>query len=486
MDRIIVAAWTGVGLAVVGGLGGVGGLGASSTAWAQPPSQPAAPAAASPAAAKPQQPADPSANPAAPAPVDLDWKLLESPLLLNHRQITQREHNMKGPGFLKAGEAYFDHHQPPKYIIFQATVVPPQGVEPDPFYAMYVARLLRESEKSTVFAALDEPIRISAEKSANTCGWFHPTIPWRVLFGSTLTAPAEEKAAGFQVGTRKYVWMFPKEMEVVTRDLRPVHRELTDPTATTPPAVPAGFEGAITKVIERPNYDAECSWSKDGRFVLYAHVRDEPTHGRPDADIWVYDTKTNKSHELVKGEGYDGGPFFSPDGKMICYRSDRRGDDLLQLFVAVLKFDADGVPVGIESEHQITDDQHVNWAPYWHPSGKFLVYGSSGVAHSNYEIFAVEVDLKKSATELRKRRVTFASGADVLPVFSDDGKYMMWTAQRGPMVAGETKPSSQLWIAEVNTAPGGFTDPEHLFDNLPDQRPEGQPAAAPAAHPTNK
>ena len=38
----------------------------------------------------------------------------------------------------------------------------------------------------------------------------------------------------------------------------------------------------------------------------------------------------------------------------------------------------------------------------------------------------------------------------MLPVFSPDGKYLMWTAQRGPMAEGEERPSSQTWIADVN------------------------------------
>jgi hypothetical protein len=47
----------------------------------------------------------------------------------------------------------------------------------------------------------------------------------------------------------------------------------------------------------------------------------------------------------------------------------------------------------------------------------------------------------------RKLRVTHAEGADVLPAFSADGKWMMWTSQRGPKAAGEERASSQLWIA---------------------------------------
>ena len=118
-------------------------------------------------------------------------------------------------------------------------------------------------------------------------------------------------------------------------------------------------------------------------------------------------------------------------------------------------FDADGVPVGIEHEYQITDNESVNWAPFWHPSGKFLVYGTSEVSHGNYEVFAIEIDDAKLKSEnpaasLRRTRLTQANGADVLPVFTSDGKTMMWTAQRGPMMAGEQKPSSQLWVADFD------------------------------------
>lgn len=427
------------------------------------------------------EPPAPASPPPAVTP-DLDWRKLESPLLVNHIQLTNRDRNGTGPGFVKAGEAYFDHQTPPRYVIFQATVQPDAGKDPDPFYGMYVAELLRD-DKSGRITGIADPLRISPPDSANTCGWFHPTTPWRVLFGSTVERPGESQPAGFQVGSRKYVWMFPKEMDVVYRDLAPLHRAFSAPAEGGVPPQPRDWQGPVGKLVARVNYDAECSWSSNGRFVLYSHVRDEPTRGRPDADIWVYDLLADQHHELVKADGYDGGPFFSPDGKRICYRSDRRGDDLLQIFVADLKFNELGVPVGIEREQAITDDQNVNWAPFWHPSGKFLVFGSSAVSHSNYEVFAVQVDMNKSATELRKRRVTFASGADVLPAFSDDGKLMVWTAQRGPMVDGESKPSSQLWLAEVKDGAGGFGDADHLFDNLPDQRPEGP---APAAQPEHK
>jgi hypothetical protein len=45
------------------------------------------------------------------------------------------------------------------------------------------------------------------------------------------------------------------------------------------------------------------------------------------------------------------------------------------------------------------------------------------------------------------RRITEAEGADVLPVFSPDGKRMLWTGQRGD------DRSSQLFVAEWRDLP---------------------------------
>jgi hypothetical protein len=392
----------------------------------------------------------------------LNWRVLEAPLLMNHVQITHRDK------FVKAGEAYFDHESPPRWVIFQAVPVPEEGMEPETGYAMYVAKLTRDDRGR--ITGTEEPVRLSPPGSANTCGWFDPKNPSRVIYGSTILPPSNDQKSGFQVGTRRYVWMFPDEMEIVEQYVFAVGGGAGDRNYVRGPAK----KGTEPKVLfSRPNYDAESSFTRDGKFVLYAHVRDEPTRGRPDADIYVYDMEAKTHTPLVVADGYDGGPFFSPDDKWICYRSDRRGDDLLQLFIAELDW-KDGKLAGIKREIQITDDSAVNWAPYWHPSGKFLVYGSSAVdptRHSNYEVFAVEIDPDKPSGGLRQRRVTFGNGADVLPVFSDDGKLMMWTAQRGPMVDGEPKPSSQVWIAEVNPS-GGLAKPAVLFENLPDQWPE--------------
>ncbi len=395
------------------------------------------------------QPAAPGAAPTPPEP--LDWKSLEARLLSRHVQVTSRQK------FIKAGEQYFNADA--SWIIFQAIAVPESKDQPPAqFYSMYVARLVRDSGGH--ITGTEEPQCVSPPGSANTCGWFHPTEPARILYGSTIGAPTEHEKSGFQVGTNKYRWAFPAEMDVVTQTVRPIVLSLGQARQSQ-----CGTDFVATPLFHREGYDAECSFDKSGRFVLYANVDQSKTtpDGHADADIYVYDTKTHRQHPIVVAPGYDGGPFFSPDGKSICYRSDRKANDLLQLYISDLKFEKadDGamVPVGISREYQVTDNDSVNWAPFWHPSGSFLIYGTSQMGHSNYEVFAVEIDRSKladgKAKELRRRRVTFADGADVLPTFSPDGKLMMWTSQRGTKIDGEERPSSQVWIAEWTGQPFG-------------------------------
>lgn len=390
--------------------------------------------------------AQPPASPAA-AAQPLDWKSAEAPFLADHVQVTFPDK------FVKAGESYFDHQTPPRWIVFQAIPRPAAGQALDANYSMYVARLKRDAAGK--INGVEEPVRVSAEGSSNTCGWFHPTEPATVIFGSTIKPPVATDTPGYSRDKQRYSWQFPPEMEVVMATVRPM---LADDSRVAEKTREAARSLAAVcgphEMFTRPGYDAECSFSKDGRFLLYTHV--DPTNNDP--NIWIFDTKTSKHYPIVTARGYDGGPFFSPDGKKICYRSDRKGNNVLQLFVAELAFGDDGdpeVPVGMAREVQLTGEvagredreQAVSWCPYFHPNGKFVVYATSEIGHDNYEVFALEVNLDKPRELLNKVRVTTASGFDGLPVFSDDGTTMMWTSQRGPKRDDEQRPSSQLWIA---------------------------------------
>ena len=361
------------------------------------------------------------AQPGPPGPgpdADLDWRTAERGILKNHVQLTF------GDRFVKAGESYFSPDD--SMIIFQAVEVPPAGEPADEFYGMYVADVDRTWGGR--IKGLENIRRISPAGSANTCGWFHPTDPSRVLFATTIVAPSESTPPGYQRASGRYRWMFPPEMKIVACDLREV-----DGTAAPLQEV----------LVDAPAYVAEGSWSPDGRHMIYCSLESG------EGDLMVRDLESLRTTNIVPARGYDGGPFFSPDGRRICYRSDRRNNHLLQLYVADLQFDDTGAIVGIEREYQLTDNAHVNWCPFWLKDGRHLAYASSEVGHHNYEVFLVDADpgnVEGSEGTIRygtrKRRITHAPGADVLPAFSHDGRTMIWTSKRG------ASGTSQLWVAD--------------------------------------
>ncbi|MEM7756467.1 MAG: PDZ domain-containing protein [Planctomycetota bacterium] len=379
------------------------------------------------------------------------WLAEEAPALTNHTQLTFAE------DFAKAGEAYFSPDE--RWLIFQAIPMEEaNNASPryTPNYSMYLAPLNRDSDGAVI--GLGEPIRLSAPKSANTCGWFHPTVPGLVLFGSTSAPPEVEDQAGYQREQSDYRWVFHRETEIVAGAVR----EIIEATVFEPTARAAALArpdlNKYEPLFQRDGYCAEASWSPNGRTILYTWV--EP--GTNNGDLWVYDVPTQEHTALISEPGYDGGPFFSPDGRFITYRSDRRGDDLLQIFVSELDLTSDGRVTGIKGEYQLTDDQHVNWAPYWTPDGRGLVYTTSRESHFNYELFAIPFDPANPSARHEPVRVTHADGFDGLGVIAPSGRHLLWTAQRGEDTVNRGRASSQLWIAELASVPAlmGAAEPQ--------------------------
>jgi Tol biopolymer transport system component len=126
----------------------------------------------------------------------------------------------------------------------------------------------------------------------------------------------------------------------------------------------------------------------------------------------------------------------------MTYRSDRKGNELLQVFVADLVFDKSGNITGIRNERQLTDNKEVNFGPYWHPDGKHLVWANSLHGQRNFELYLMRDDGS------RQTRVTFTELGDVLPVFSPDGKWLMWTSRRG------AEKTSQIWVGRFKMPEG--------------------------------
>jgi TolB protein len=318
----------------------------------------------------------------------------EAAHLTNIRQVTF--------GLPRAGEGYFSPDG--ETIVYQAY---PVGY---PFYQIYVQRL---DERT--------PIRISPGRGRTTCAYFTRDGK-QVLFSSAHTNPdmdAIEKAARAEAaagGRRSYQWDFDPAMEIYVAD-------------------PDGAN--LTQLTNTEGYDAEASYSHDGGQIVFTSTRDG------DPDLYLMNADGSNVRQITNVNGYDGGPFFSPDDRWIIFRSDRDEEHMLQLYA---------ISVDGKSEFQLTDDtQTVNWAPYFHPGGKLIVWAradySRGPANANFDLYTMDVtatDVTFSGGE--STRITFHEKADVLPVFSPDGTQLMWTSTR------TDDESSQLWIADWKRA----------------------------------
>ena len=191
----------------------------------------------------------------------------------------------------------------------------------------------------------------------------------------------------------------------------------------------------LKRLTDEPGYDAEGSYSSDGRQIVFTSTRDG------DPDIYVMDADGSNVRQITDADGYDGGPFFSPDDKWIIFRSDREKKDMLQIYM---------VSVDGKHEVQLTDNlDQVNWCPYFHPSGKYFIWAGADYSRgprapqAKFQLFLMDLDYKDGKPVPGKiTQITDDSAADVLPVFSPDGKQLMWTSTRGE------DGTSQLWIAD--------------------------------------
>ena len=133
---------------------------------------------------------------------------------------------------------------------------------------------------------------------------------------------------------------------------------------------------------------------------------------------------------LTSVPGYDGGPFFSPDGTRIIWRRfDERG-----LIADVWTMKLDGTDA-----RQITTFGAMSWAPYFHPSGEYILFATNKLGFENFEVFMVDADGRKEPV-----RVTYSDGFDGLPVPSPDGQLLAWTSSRGGGREG------QIFLAQWN------------------------------------
>ncbi len=269
--------------------------------------------------------------------------------------------------------------------------------------------------------------RVSPGYGKTTCAWIHPDGD-RVLFASTQFDPdciqkqkaeLEDRAAGRQ---KRYAWDYDDQFDLVEWN-RKTHE--------------------YKKLTDTRGYDAEGSYSPDGQTIAFSSNRlaYQPGLSEREKTLFANDPATALDLYVMKSDGtevkritdvfgYDGGPFFSPDSKRLCWRRFSEDGATAEIYSASV----DG-----SDAKRLTSLGAMSWAPYYHPSGDYLIFGTNLNGFANFELYMVDAQGGHEPV-----RVTTTDGFDSLPVFTPDGNELAWTSTR------TSNKKSQIFLAEWN------------------------------------
>jgi hypothetical protein len=199
----------------------------------------------------------------------------------------------------RSGEGYFNIDG--SKMIYQS-----EREEGNPFYQMYVLDL--QTGRST---------RISTGQGMTTCGWLHPNMK-KAMWSSTHHDKEIQEKVATEYAERKapvkkrYSWNYDDQYEIYESDL-------------------TGKK--IKRLTNSLGYDAEGAYSPDGRWIVFASNRSQYTDQFTEEEkkllaqdssyameIYLMKADGSSIRRLTNSPGYDGGPFFSADGRKITWR----------------------------------------------------------------------------------------------------------------------------------------------------------------------
>ena len=252
-----------------------------------------------------------------------------------------------------------------------------------------------------------KPPMISTGQGRTTCSFFMPNGK-QILYASThlggkdCPVEPERKPGG------KYLWPVYDSYDIFIADLN----------------------GKMVKQLtNKPGYDAEATISPKKDKIVFTSTRNG------DLDLYVMDINGKNVKQITNELGYDGGAFFSPDGSKIVFRASRfkteaekkeYQDYLKQGLVAptameIFVCNADGSGL-----RQITNLGKANWAPFYHPNGKKIIFSSNHKGTRGFEFNLFMINEDGSGLE----QISYDKVFDSFPMFSPDGKKIIFSSNR--------------------------------------------------------
>ncbi|MDD7915078.1 TolB family protein [Polaribacter ponticola] len=264
------------------------------------------------------------------------------------------------------------------------------------------------------------PPMISTGLGRTTCAYFLPDNK-SYVYGSTHLGGKECPPSPLRREGR-YVWPIYDSYDIFVADL----------------------EGNITQQLtNEPGYDAEATVSPKGDKIVFTSMR------TGDLELFTMNIDGSDVKQITSELGYDGGAFFSPDGTKLIFRSSRpKTDEEIKEYKDLLK---EGLVQPTEMElyicnsdgsglRQLTDLGNANWSPFFHPSGRKILFSSNFEAEKGFpfNLYLIDIDGKNL------ERITHGETFDAFPVFSNDGKKLAFSSNRNNGGGRDTN----LFIAE--------------------------------------
>jgi Tol biopolymer transport system component len=308
-------------------------------------------------------------------------------------------------------EAYFSFNG--QYLSFQSNNSK-WGLKCDQIFSMNIKKAV--NQKSAYMPQL-----ISTGKGRTTCSYYMPNDK-SILFASThhymdtcpAVAPYNPKA--------KYVWPIYPEFDVFISNTKgKIIKQLTDSFG----------------------YDAEATVSPKGDKIVFTSTRSG------DLELWTMNIDGSGLKQITIGLGYDGGAFFSPDGKKLVFRASRPKSDeevkeykdlLAQGLVAPTNMEIYVCDIDGGNLTQVTHLGKANWAPFFSPDGKKIIFSSNHASPRGYSFQLYMINLDGS----NLTQITTESNFNAFPMFSPDGKKLVWSSNRNN---GGTR-DTNLFIAD--------------------------------------
>lgn len=254
-------------------------------------------------------------------------------------------------------------------------------------------------------------------------------------------------------------WFLPGDKKIIYASTHGAGPECPEPPPYTPGKyqwpVFQGFDLYVANAdgsdarpfLPATGYDAEATASPNGRWIVFTSERSG------DVDLWRVDVDGKNLTRLTEGVGYDGGAVFSPDSKLIAWRTNYpKGAEASAKYQALLKqhlvepmamdiwvMNADG-----SAKRQVTNLPGAAFAPIFTPDGKAIVFASNHHDDNGrgrgFDLFRVNLD--GSGLE----RLTWSGGFNSFPHFSPDGKKLLWVSGRAPRGSRQFDVCVAEWI----------------------------------------